>query len=78
MGALAIFRSLIPGFGVAYFLLQFLGVEMRFLKGFSSRVRQVRGRRRGKIRCFWITHTSPFCTIGVNGISIRGRFQCCT
>jgi hypothetical protein len=51
---------------------------MRFLKGFSSRVRQVPGRRRGKIRCFWITHTSPRCTIGVHGISIRGRFQCCT
>ena len=55
-GRIFVFRRLIPGFGVAYFPLQILGREMRFIEGFSSRVGQVPAMRRWKLRCLWIAH----------------------
>ena len=50
---LLVFRSLIPGIGAADFLLQLLGGEMRFIKGFSGGIRLARA---GRLRC-----SSSYC-----------------
>jgi hypothetical protein len=71
-----VFRCFIPGFGVAYFPLQFLSREMRLIEGFSSRIREVPAWRRCKLQCFLIAHAALLPAFGLNGISISSSRLC--
>jgi hypothetical protein len=52
--AAGIFRGFIPGFGIAYFPLQLIGVEMRLIESFAGWLWQF----------FSITHDGCLCHDG--------------